>query len=172
MLTADRIRELFEALNRELMKRELIGEVGICGGAVMCLVFQTRRATKDVDGIFVPAAEMREAIAAAGRSVGAPEDWLNDAAKGFFACNPPRQEVASYSNLRIWAPTAEYMLAMKCVSARYDSADRDDVIFLVKHLGLKSPDEAFAIISKYYPHNSVPAKTAFFVEELFEKRPS
>lgn len=33
----------------------------------MCLVFKTRCSTKDVDGIFAPAAEMREAIRSVGR---------------------------------------------------------------------------------------------------------
>jgi hypothetical protein len=28
--------------------------------------------------------------------------------------------------LIVWAPQAEYMLAMKCISARFDSQDLDD----------------------------------------------
>ena len=171
MLTTEVIERLFAELNHELRQRDVTGEVGICGGAVMCLVFKTRCSTKDVDGIFAPAAEMREAIAAVGRKLDMPEDWLNDAAKGFFTSDVPRQEVAGYSHLRVWAPTAEYMLAMKCISARYDSYDKDDLVFLVDHLKLKSPQEVFAIITKYYPERTVPAKTQFFVEELLPEVP-
>lgn len=166
MLTVEKIQELLAALNVELAKKNIIGEIGLCGGAVMCLVFKTRCATKDVDGIFAPAAEMREAIANVARKVGVDQDWLNDAAKGFFPGDPPKEDVLSYSHLRVWAPTAEYMLAMKCISARYDSYDRDDLIFLISHLKLKSAAEVFSIVIKYYPEKEIPVKTRFFVEEL------
>ncbi len=52
MLDAQMIRTLFESLNEELHSMGVIGEVG--GGAVMCLVFNARDSTKDVDGIFEP----------------------------------------------------------------------------------------------------------------------
>ena len=169
MLTTDTIEKLFAALNEELATRGVTGEVGICGGAVMCLVFRTRCSTKDVDGIFAPATELREAISAVGRSLDVPEDWLNDAAKAFFTKNLPRQDILNYSHLRVWAPTAEYMLAMKCISARYDGYDREDLKFLVAHLKLGLPAEVFEIVSAYYPDAEIPAKTKFFVEELLQK---
>ena len=52
MLSTQRIIELFEAVNEKLKQRDVIGEIGICGGAVMCLVYEARQATKDVDAIF------------------------------------------------------------------------------------------------------------------------
>jgi hypothetical protein len=166
MLTRERIRELLEALNDELRLRSATGEIGICGGAVMCLVFKARASTKDVDAIFAPAKLMREAAKVVARRLNVPDDWLNDAAKGYFLSEPPRQAVMELSNLRVWAPVADYMLAMKCISARFDTHDRDDVIFLVRHLGLKTPDEVFEIVSRYYPKERVPAKTRFLVEEI------
>ena len=167
MLTSEMIEKLLKELNSELSKIGVTGELGICGGAVMCLVFKTRCSTKDIDGIFAPAAEMRKAIANVAEKMNVSKDWLNDAAKGFFPGNPPREEVVSYSNLRVWAPTPEYMLAMKSISARYDSYDKTDLIFLINHLKLKSATSVFEIIMKYYPEKDIPVKTKFFVEELF-----
>ncbi len=83
MLSNDRIRELFIALNRELADKNVIGEIGICGGAVMCLVFNARDATKDVDAVFEPTREIRDAAHAVAREFGIEPDWLNDAIKGF-----------------------------------------------------------------------------------------
>lgn len=168
MLSTETIRALLAALNDELAAREVVGEVGLCGGAVMCLVFQARQSTKDVDEVFEPSREIRDAAAAVASAFGVETDWLNDAVKGFFLADPPRQDVMELPNLRVWAPSADYMLAMKCVSARFDSHDRDDVVFLIRHLGLASPDEVFDIIARYYPRERVPAKTAFLVEEVLE----
>ena len=60
------------------------------------------------------------------------------------------------------------MLAMKCLSARWDTNDRDDVIFLINYLKLKSAEKVFQIIEKFYPKNKIAAKTMFFIEEVLD----
>lgn len=169
MLDVATIKKLLGALNDELAKKDVVGEVGICGGAVMCLVFHARKATKDVDAIFEPIKEIRIASKAVARKFGVEEDWLNDAVKGFLHVDPPREDVLNLSNLRVWAPSAEYMLAMKCVSARFDTLDGDDTRFLISYLKLKRPEEVFGLIAKFYPHNKIPAKTQFWIEETMQK---
>ncbi len=97
-----------------------------------------------------------------------PPSWLNDAAKGYIQCNFNREDVLNLSNLRVWASEAKYMLAMKCISARWDTHDRDDVIFLVRLLKLGERQSVFKIIEHYYPKKQIPAKTQFFIDEIFE----
>ena len=166
MLDIKLIHRLFTALNEELAKKNVIGEIGLCGGAVMCLVFQARNATKDIDAIFEPTEEMRRAGKKVAKQFGLASDWLNDAAKAYFHGTPPKQNILELSHLRVWAPHADYMLAMKCISARFDTHDQDDVRFLLQHLGLTKPEQVFALIEKYYPHQRIPAKTQFLIEEL------
>lgn len=166
MLDIATIKKLFKALNDELAGKTIIGEVGICGGAVMCLVYQARESTKDVDAIFEPTREIRQASERVAARLGADKHWLNDAAKAYFHVDPPQEEVLQFSHLRVWAPRADYMLAMKCISARFDSFDRDDVRFLIEYLKIRKPEDVFAIVEKYYPHERVPAKARFLVEEL------
>lgn len=171
MLTRTTILRLFKALNKELRAAGVIGEVGLCGGAVMCLVFKAREATRDVDAIFRPSREMRAAAKRVAAKFDLPPDWLNDAAKGYFHVEPPREEVLGLSNLRVWAPKPDYLLAMKCVAARFDTHDREDVLFLLSYLGLKKPRAVFDLIERYYPRRLIPAKTKFFVEEILESQP-
>lgn len=166
MLNVALIKRLFVALGGELAKKNVVGEVGICGGAVMCLVYRARPATKDIDAIFEPTREIREASRRVARKFGLDEGWLNDAAKGFFHADPPREDVFHMSHLRVWAPSADYMLAMKCISARFDTFDQDDLRYLISYLQLTRPEEVFEIVVKYYPREQVPAKTAFLVEEI------
>lgn len=60
---------------------------------------------------------------------------------------------------------------MKCLSARWDSFDQDDVRFLIKFLNLSTPSKVFELIEKYYPKRLVPAKTQFFIDEIMETSP-
>ncbi len=166
MLDANTILNLFRALNAELATRGVKGEIGICGGAVMCLVFKARASTKDVDAIFEPTREIRDASRAVAAHLRVPEDWLNDAAKGYFLTPPPTHNLLELPNLRVWAPQAEYMLAMKCISARFDSHDLDDARFLLNHLSVKTVDQACHIIEQYYPRKLIPPKTQYLLEEL------
>lgn len=46
LLTNERIVELLQQLERELAARDTTGEICIYGGAVMCLVYKARPATK------------------------------------------------------------------------------------------------------------------------------
>jgi hypothetical protein len=50
-----------------------------------------------------------------------------------------------------------------------ESADKVDIIFLIKLLGLKTADEVFTILEQYYPRQQIRPATQFFVEELFEQ---
>ena len=170
MLTKKRIQKLFNKLNEKLKAEGIRGEIGIVGGAVMCLVFDARPSTNDIDGIFIPTGKIRKFAKEIAHEEGVPPNWLNDAAKGYIQGDFKKMEVLSLSHLAVWAPQPEYMLAMKCISARVDTSDADDVRVLIKHLNLKESREVFEIVSKYYPRHQVPARTQFFIEELFETK--
>lgn len=168
MLTKEKIKDLFYKLNQKLKQQGETAEVGLVGGTVMCLVFNARNSTRDVGAIFEPSGVVRRLAKQVGEEEGVSPDWLNDGAKAFIQGDFLKQEVFNLSNLRVWAPVAEYMLAMKCISARWDSSDKDDVIFLIRHLELKGPQEVFAIIESYYAKKQIPSKTQFLIEEIFE----
>jgi hypothetical protein len=137
------------------------------GGAVMCLVYNARPSTKDIDGIFEPTKIIRNLVRQISEEKNISPDWLNDAAKGYITKNFDRVGILNLSNLRVWAPESRYTLAMKCLSARWDSHDKTDVMFLVKHLKMKSAKEVFKIIEAFFPKKQIPLKTQFLIEELF-----
>jgi hypothetical protein len=162
------IEKALELLNERLSRKPIRGELGIVGGAAMCLAFNARAATKDVDGIFEPSSEIRLAAADVAEELALPADWINDAAKAFIVPGLKKKILKELSHLSIWTPEADYMLAMKCMSARFDSSDGDDVRFLIRHLQLPDAESVFRIIEKYYPRSQIPSKTQFFVEEIFK----
>jgi hypothetical protein len=162
------IEKYLRLLNDELCSNNVKGELCLYGGAVMCLAFHARPATKDGDAVFRPISEMREAIVRVATQNGLPADWINDAVKEFLV--PHGQELLlDLPCLKVFIPDAEYLLAMKALAARVDATDRADVTFLIKKLGLTSPEEVFRVVEKYYPHSRIKPATRFFIEELFEQ---
>lgn len=74
-----------------------------------------------------------------------------------------------FSNLKVYVPPPDYLLAMKALAARVDTEDVPDVKLLIDQLGLQKPEEVFAILEKYYPHRQIKPATQYFIEELFEQ---
>jgi hypothetical protein len=149
------------------------GELCLLGGTAMMLAFHARASTKDVDAIFEPAGLVRKLSGVVASERGLPEDWLNDAAKGFASARHEVTEgdLPQFDGLRLVAPTAEYLLAMKCIAARVAVGvggpdDVGDIRFLLQHLGVRTTQEALEIVARYYPTNRVPARTQFLLEEL------
>jgi hypothetical protein len=168
-MNREEILQAFHKLNDELEREGVRGEVGVVGGAAMVLAFNARLATKDVDAIFEPSTKVREAAGRVSAALALPPDWLNDAAKGYMPPGAePRGMVLELSHLSVWVPPAEYLLAMKAISARFDTNDAADLKTLIAHLKIKSVAAVFEVIEDYYPRNQIPAKTQFFLEELFE----
>jgi hypothetical protein len=163
------IIDYLRLVNEELERRQCKGEISLYGGAVMCLVFQSRPSTKDVDAIFEPSNLIREIAKKVAVEKKISEDWLNDGVKGFVV-EHPRQIFLELSHLTVFTPDPEYLLAMKCLAARIDSTDNGDIRFLIKKLGLISPEQVFGVVQKYYPKNQIRPATQFFIEELFESQ--
>ena len=167
-LNAPQILRLFESLNQELAQRAVRGEVYLVGGAVMCLVFQAREATKDIDALLVPAAELRRAAQTVARNEGLPDNWLNDAVKGFLSENGDFDIFEELSHLRVYVPHPGYLLAMKCLAMRLSEEfqDADHTRVLLRALNLKTMAEAETILARYYALDRYPARARYVLEEL------
>lgn len=169
--TADQIRHLFNALNDQLAREDIAGEVYLVGGAVMCLVFQVRPSTKDVDAYFLPAAQLRKAAVAVAAHENVPENWLNDAVKVYLSDRGAFGPYLALSHLTIFAAQPDYLLAMKCLATRIGEGfhDLDDIRYLLRYLNVEHSEEARAILSRYYPLEKFPQRTLYALEELLEK---
>jgi hypothetical protein len=169
-LTAARIQQLLHLLNSELSKEGVKGELHLAGGAVMCLVYRAREATKDVDALFVPASALRAAAEIVAKREGLEPGWLNDAVKGFFSEAGRFEVYEEMTNLKVYAPSPDYLLAMKCLAMRLgeEFEDRNDVAMLLKVLKLKTPAEAESLLALYYPLEGYPVRSRYIIEELLQ----
>ncbi|MGI9038099.1 MAG: hypothetical protein ACR2GQ_04465 [Gemmatimonadota bacterium] len=167
-LTADDIRRLLELLDEELGRVGVEGELYLVGGAVMCLALDARAATRDVDALFRPTREIREAAARVATRAGIPDTWLNDAVKGYLDDRGDFDVFLELPHLRVFVARPEYLLAMKCASMRLgeEFRDLDDVRYLLRYLNIETASRAMAIVTRYFDESWLLPKTRLALEEL------
>lgn len=167
-LHKDEIPRLLEHLNDELARAGINGELYLVGGAVMCLAFDARQSTLDLDGFFKPARAVRTAAKRIAATLGLTEDWLNDAVKGYLSSKGDFQQYLDLSNLRVMIASPEYLLAMKCLALRLGEEfhDEADVRFLLRYQNITNYQKALDIICRYYPLERFPQKTLYALEEM------
>ncbi|MBL0172085.1 MAG: hypothetical protein IPP90_15440 [Gemmatimonadaceae bacterium] len=167
-LTNADILTLFEMLNAELTLQDAHAELYLVGGAVMCLVLGARDATRDVDAWFKPTTVVREAAARVAAQAGVPEQWLNDAVKGWLSPHGDFDRFLERSHLQVYVAHPRYLLALKCMAMRLGEEfhDLDDVRYLLRHLDITTAAEALAVVSAYFDAAQVPLKTRLALEEL------
>ena len=170
-MTKQRIGELFRALDAELRKENVIGELYVVGGAVLCIALDAREATRDIDAYFEPSTVVRRAAARIATSRGLPEGWLNDAAKGYLSPDGDYRPFLELANLRVLTAAPEYLLAMKCLAFRLGAEFQDeaDVRYLLRYLNVERYEAALEIINRYYPRERFPRKAFYALEEILGK---
>jgi hypothetical protein len=166
-LSREQILQAFERLNERLALAGVRAECFLVGGAVMCLALHARPATKDVDAWFTEPQQVREAARQVAAELGLPEDWLNDAAKGFIPAGAGFERYASMSNLDLSVADERTLLAMKCAAARSEE-DAGDIRVLAERLGLRTSREVLEVVLSYYPPERLPVRAQLLLEELFD----
>lgn len=169
MLTVNEIENYLIEINEYLKQDDKTGEIVLAGGAVMALVYGARGATKDIDALFEPSSQMREIISKIAHKHNLQDDWLNDSVKGFFTERMQPDLYKEYSNLSIYTINAEAMLAMKLTSARFESNDQEDSLFLMNYLDIKNKEQLYEIVDKYIPENRKTVNSHYFIQDTFEK---
>ncbi len=134
VLTKEDILKAFEEIGEIANERGVIIDIGVYGGSAIALQWEFRRSTRDVDiVVFGDPQFLREAAATVADRHGWPDNWINDAVKGFVSV---RQDLQMYlefpkgtesPGLRVFTPTPEYLLAMKCMAMRTGSGEHRKV---------------------------------------------
>lgn len=163
-------RELLTALaelDEELGNLNVRGEVFIVGGAAMAIAYDTRRATADVDAVFIPSSEVRTAASRVAERLNLESDWLNDGAKAFMPGEDENQiGVYEGRNLSVAAASPQYLLAMKLMASRVER-DQDDIRDLYRLCGLTTAEEGLDLLSSYYPEHLILPRVQYLLQEMF-----
>jgi hypothetical protein len=171
-LTAADLRRLFDLLNDDLRQSGTKAELFLVGGAVMCLAYAARPSTLDVDALFRPVTQVREAAARVAIRARVNAEWLNDAVKGYVSAQGDFAPFLELDHLSVMVAKAEYLLAMKCLAMRIGAEfhDEEDVRYLLRHLSIRAYEQALDVITRYYPLERFPQTTMYALAELLPKR--
>jgi hypothetical protein len=108
----------------------------VVGGAAMMLGYDARPMTRDVDAVFFEppvASVIRRWSEQIASDAGLPEDWRNDAAKGFLVGHSRGRRIFCAPGIDVWLPLPEQLLSMKW-SAWRNQRDIDDARTLLRDL--------------------------------------
>lgn len=163
MLSRDDIRRALLALADELGDASPRCEVVVVGGAAVVLLYNAREATKDVDVLILGGndpALVRTAVQRVAGALGLPDDWLNDAAKGYVHGLALGEVLLDEPALLVRALAPHQLLAMK-LSAWRDDVDIEDARLLLGKLSADR-DEVWQLVEPHIvPGRETKAYYAF-----------
>jgi hypothetical protein len=173
--------DAFAELGRAAWAEGTTVEVAVYGGSALMLTYDWRAATKDVDAVFEADRNLvRRLVARIADERGWPADWLNDGVKGFLSTRDQEAGMKLLSGefpssdepgLRVFVPRPEYLFAMKCRAMRLGGVDEnrdiEDIRRLADEIGLRTSEDAVALVASFYPRSQLQPKVQFGLEEMF-----
>jgi predicted nucleotidyltransferase len=161
------IENAFRRLGERLVRRGVVADLCVFGGAAMALAYDSRRATRDVDALFKPHGIVHDEALAVAAELGLPGWWLNEQASSYVAPggDPAASRVFDHPGLRVFAASPEHLLAMKAFAAR--PRDAEDIRQLAKVLDLHSADEILASVRAVFPDQGPPERLRLLLDDLF-----
>lgn len=149
------------------------------GGAVFTLVYGSRNTTRDVDAVVRPASEGKRLALVVAREQQLPEDWLSDQVTQFLAANEQKRKITEQDfgpGLRVTAPTATYLLALKLKAARPRlpgyAGDEADIEFLLKKIKPTSLKAVETTFERFFPEDELSDRARSIVERVLKEAKS
>ncbi|MEV6341926.1 DUF6036 family nucleotidyltransferase [Actinoplanes sp. NPDC051851] len=164
------LERAFAALGDRLVRRGVVADLFIVGGAAMALAYDAQRVTRDVDAVFVPHGVVLEEARNVAAALGLPPWWLNEQASTYVSTqhDAGKREVFDHPGIRVMAASPEHVFAMKAFAAR--TRDEEDLRSLAGIVGVTTIDAALELCQRYFPAEVLPARSQAMLEDLFEAR--
>ena len=167
--------EAFSEMGRRAWDEGTTIEIAVYGGSALMLIYDWRKATKDVDSVFEADRDrVRRLASEIAAERGWPADWLNDGVKGFLSSRDNDGEAkllfgefpaSEKPGLRLFVPTKEYLFAMKCRAMRIggvegENSDVDDIRHLAAEIGISTIDETTEVRNGGVEMTDLPGRPA------------
>ncbi|HEX5204818.1 MAG TPA: DUF6036 family nucleotidyltransferase [Actinoplanes sp.] len=161
------LERAFTALGDRLVRRGVVADLFVVGGAAMALAYDANRVTRDVDATFVPHGVVLEEARNVAQDMGLPPWWLNEQASAYVSNqdDPGKREVFDHPGIRVMAASPEHVFAMKAFAAR--TRDEDDLRALARAIGVTTVAAALEVCARFFPGEQLSARSQAMLEDLF-----
>jgi len=185
MLSLDELHGALTDLGARAFAQGKTVELAVYGGSALMLASNFRVASDDVDAVAATDQDLVDRLAreiAAERGWSA--DWLNDGVRTYLS--PNVEGLAQHHvlfgtypderrpGLRVFVPTAEYLLAMKLLAMRLDpaggSSDLGDILRLMEVVGIAEKSELQSFAETFYPEARVSGRVRLGIETIWRER--
>lgn len=182
MLTPETLQEALSELGQLAHAEGKVIDLAVYGGSALMLASNFRVSTEDIDAVAAYDQDVIDRLGAiVAKRRGWAADWLNDGVRAYLSPNvdgltaghhlfrtyPSEQQ----PGVRIFVPTAEYILAMKLMAMRIDEttgkSDLNDILNLIAVVGLKTPEETLTFVSHFYPEARISGRLQLGIRELW-----
>lgn len=169
--TKDDLAIAFRELGELAVQVDKVIDFAVYDGSALTLVSNFRNSSWDIDAVATPDQSfIREAAHVVAERHGWSADWLNDGVKTYLS--PIAEDLKAHElfatypdetrpGLRVYVPTADYMLAMKLMALRIDPAggkDFDDILNLMEVVGISGKSDIVEVAAKFYPEAKISGK--------------
>jgi len=182
IFTAERLGEAFNELGQLAYDAGRVIDLAVYGGSCLMLVSNFRISTADVDAVTEDKDFLYSAAQMVATRRGWTRDWLNDGVRTYLS--PEVEGFAQHTlfrtypseetpGLRVFVPTAEYMLAMKLMALRLDPGsgrnDLEDVLNLMLVTGITEKANILRFAARFYPEARTSGKLALAIDHLWSE---
>lgn len=169
LLDREAIERALRLLGDRLVRRGVIADLYVFGGAAMALAYDARRTTRDVDAVIRPHGVVLAEARIVARELGLPEWWLNEQASVYVSVegDAGASRIFDHPGLRVQVASPRHLLAMKVLASR--RTDEPDIRRLAEALGLESSAEVLAVSAEVFPDEPVPPRAALLLSDIFER---
>ncbi|MFI5841531.1 DUF6036 family nucleotidyltransferase [Catenuloplanes sp. NPDC051500] len=167
LLDRAELERVFAALGDRLVRRGVVADIFVVGGAAMALAYDAERVTRDVDATFIPHGVVLEEARNVADAMGLPRWWLNEQASAYVSTrnDDGKRKVFDHPGIRVLAASPEHVFAMKAFAAR--SRDEEDLRALAEIIGISSVGAALEICERFFPSEPLPPRSQAMLEDLF-----
>lgn len=180
-LDRDKLLAAFDEIGRAAAVAGTRLEIAVYGGSTLMLASTFRYSTEDVD--VSPLAHpwpqwLSQVVERLAKSNGWADDWFSDGVA--FHLSPLADRAADHlefgtfprdnspPGLITYVPTASYLLALKLEAIRVDDPlrgdqERFDILNLMRVVGIRTIDEAIAVLARFFPISGAAAEKQRFL---------
>ena len=160
-------------LGQKLAEMQIKATIILLGGALMVTQIGNRKSTQDIDVVIATNDRytyqaIQQAIQLVANEKQLPASWMNDDVTIIVdqigkPKTPRRWKI--FSNLTIYIPELEYILALKLFSGR--PQDDRDIQALSQRLHIQTQAHAWSIVHDYIPDTQLALRSTYTTQAIF-----